>query len=381
MNNQYIETILDKYFTRNNVFTIHQIDSYNDLIDNILPQIISQTFPINIDLYNEKLNNIKINIINIRIERPYYTENNGCRKIMTPNIARLRNFTYSLSVIVDIGIIYNLNENDIKITTPVKNIENILLCKIPIITKSKYCVYKDDIHSECKYDPGGYCIINGNEKVLITQEKIIPNIIQIYSQNKITSKYSYTCEVRSCPKNTFGITKTTILKITNKSLSYNNKLFISFPRLKSDIPICVLFRALGCLTDKEILYHIIDNDNSYEEKLMIKLIHSSLLNNENCHSENDSIEYISKYVNHTNINHNKDIRIEYCKSILNKDLLPHLGNSNCKKIKYLGYMCNRLLKTFLGLLEPSNRDNYDNKRIEPGGILMGNLIYQCMNKK
>ena len=380
MNNQYIEAIIDKYFTRNDIFTIHQIDSYNDLIDNILPQIISQTFPIDIDLYNDKINNVKINIINIRIERPYYTENNGCRKIMTPNIARLRNFTYSLSVIVDIGIIYNLNENNVKITTPTKNIDNILLCKIPIIVKSKYCVYKDDIHSECKYDPGGYCIINGNEKVLITQEKIIPNIIQIYSQNKITSKYSYTCEVRSSPKNTFGITKTTILKITNKSLDYNNKLYISFPRIKSDIPISVLFRALGCITDKEILYHVIDNDNSYEEKLMIKLFYNSLYDKEECYSESDSIEYISKYINHTNINYNKEAKYEYCKTILNKDLLPHLGENNLKKIKYLGYMCNRLLKTFLGLLEPSNRDNYDNKRIESGGILMGNLIYQCINK-
>ena len=34
----------------------------------------------------------------------------------------------------------------------------------------------------------------------------------------------------------------------------------------------------------------------------------------------------------------------------------------------------------MGLIEPSNRDAYDNKRMEPCGVLMGNLIFQAMNK-
>ena len=43
--------------------------------------------------------------------------------------------------------------------------------KIPIMVGSKYCVNNklpDDM--ECKYDGGGYMIVNGNEKVIITQE-------------------------------------------------------------------------------------------------------------------------------------------------------------------------------------------------------------------
>ena len=169
IDDQYIQLIIDKYFKRDNIFVSHQIDSYNDLIDNILPKILSQSFPISIDFKNDKISNICISVTNIKIERPYYTENNGCSKIMTPNIARLRNYTYSLSVIIDIGVNYLLLENDIKIKSPTKYIKNILLCKIPIIVKSKYCVYKDDIFSECRYDVGGYTIINGNEKVIISQ--------------------------------------------------------------------------------------------------------------------------------------------------------------------------------------------------------------------
>ena len=106
VDNQYVELIIDKYFKQENIFTNHQIDSYNDLIDTILPKILSQSFPISIDLKNSKISNISLSILNIKIERPYYTENNGCSKIMTPNVARLRNFTYSLSVIIDVGVVY-----------------------------------------------------------------------------------------------------------------------------------------------------------------------------------------------------------------------------------------------------------------------------------
>ena len=381
IDNKYIESIINEYFKRENIFTIHQIDSYNDLIDNILPRILSQSFPISIDFKNDIISNICVSVLNIKIERPYYTENNGCSKIMTPNIARLRNYTYSLSVIIDIGVKYTLIENDIKIISSIKKIKNILLCKIPIIVKSKYCVYKDDIFKECRYDTGGYTIINGNEKVLITQEKIIPNIIQIYKLTKNNTKYSYLSEVKSYPSLSYGITKTTSIKITNKKLPHDNLIYISFPRIKTDIPISILFRALGCITDKEILYHIIDNDNSSEENNIIKILYKSLMNKSNCHSENDAINYISKYINHsTNVNFTQEMKNEFCKNIIKRDLLPHLGTDNKKKINFIGLMINKLIKCFMGLINPSSRDSYENKRMEPAGVLMGNLIYQGMNK-
>ena len=84
--------------------------------------------------------------------------------------------------------------------------------------------YYKDIVSECSFDSGGYSIINGNEKVIISQEKITPNIIQVYP-SKANSKYAYVSEVRSSRDNTFGITKTISVKITNKSNIYNLSVF------------------------------------------------------------------------------------------------------------------------------------------------------------
>ena len=203
INDSQVETIIDQYFKQNNILVNHHIESYNELIDNIIPKILSQYFPLNINVNNEKINSIQIEIANINVNKPYYTENNGCSKIMSPHVPRKTNYTYSISLNLDINITYHIKENDSIIMLPPKLLKDILLCKIPIVVKSKYCVYKDDLLSECKYDTGGYTIINGNEKVVITQEKVVPNIIQIYQNNKISSKYKFTCKVKSCNPNTF----------------------------------------------------------------------------------------------------------------------------------------------------------------------------------
>jgi len=371
---QHIDHIIHEYFSRDHILMHHQIESFNDLIDNILPEIISNVFPIKFNIKKSGIDSVEFSIKNIKPQIPSYTEKNGCSKVMTPDIARIKNYTYSLPVIVDIIVENKMNDN-----SDIYELQNIILCKIPIAVKSKYCVYKEDIFNECKYDTGGYFIVNGNEKVLITQEKVVPNIIHLYPSANNNTKYQYISEVKSLSPEAFGVVKTCSIKLTNKPLIYDCKLYIKFPRIKKDLPISVVFRALGCLTDKEILYNIIDNDNSEIDNVLIKILQCSLLENENIYTELDAIKYISNHVNLSNNSFSDDIKLDYTKSIIKKDLLPHLC-SDMKKIHFLGIMINKLLKYSLGLIEESNRDSYQNKRMEVAGVLMGNLIYQGMNK-
>jgi len=378
-NSDSIRNIIDKYFEQNNVLTNHQIESYDDFIDNILPTIISQYFPLDLSFNDtSKIKNIKINVINVSIETPQYTENNGCSKVMTPSIARLRNFTYSLTVLIDLIVEITIRDDNIEINLPVKEINNVILTKIPVIVKSRYCNYRKDINSECKFDTGGYSIINGNEKVLISQEKVVPNLIQVYQISKACSKYSYISEVRSSNDNTFGVTKTSTVKITNKSNKYDNLILTTIPRIKEDIPLGILFRALGCISDREILYFIIDNNGSDIDNTMIKIIVNSLKQNNEYKTEYESIKYISKYLN-VNNSFSSEVRMSYCKNILNKEYLPHITGNN-SKLYFLGLMVNKLLKCSLGVISSSDRDSYHNKRIETAGVLLGNLTIQGMNK-
>ena len=376
---ELIENIIEKYF-KDNILTSHQIESYDYFIDNILPMLIKQYFPLEFDFNDKdisKIKHINLNVENINIETPHYTENNGCTKIMTPNIARLRNFTYSLTVLVDLIVEITIKDN-ITINLPVKKIENVILTKIPVIVKSKYCNYKKEINEGCKYDPGGYSIINGNEKVLISQEKIVPNLIQVYRVSKTCSKYSFVSEIRSSNENVFGITKSFSIKITNKSSKYENQIFATISRIKEDIPIGILFRALGCITDKEILHYIIDNNNTEIDNIIVKMVIKSLRSSENYRTEYECLKYISKSLI-INCSVNSELKMEYCKNILNKDYLPHL-DSGISKLYFTGLMVNKLIKCYLNIETPSDRDSYYNKRIETPGVLLGNLTLQGLNK-
>ena len=382
LDDKCVEQLIHKYFKRNNILVNHQIESYNDYIDNILPNILSQYFPLVIN-FNDKVSTIKsitLKLKNMNIESPYFTENNGCTKVMTPHIARLRNCTYSATVTVDISVEIIIYEGDLIVTKPEKIIPKVTIGHFPILVKSKYCVNHLDPLSECKYDIGGYAIINGNEKVIITQEKIVPNIIQVYHNSKNTSKYSYISEVRSSNEKIFGTTKTISIKITKKKSQNEDKLFISFPHIKQDIPLFIVFKALGCLTDKEIIYFIIDNNHSQLDYEMIKVLKNSISDASEIHTEIEAIEYISKYINHANTSFTTDMKINYTKSIFQKEYLPHLEDDSYHKIYFTALMTNKLLKCYFKVDLPSDRDSYVNKRLEPCGVLLGNLTFQCMNR-
>ena len=66
---------------------------------------------------------------------------------------------------------------------------------------SKYCILSSQKipkkGNECIYDYGGYFIINGNEKVCVSQEKIAENKVYVFKTNKASSKYSHIAEIKS----------------------------------------------------------------------------------------------------------------------------------------------------------------------------------------
>ena len=87
----------------------HHIDSFNDFIDNKIPNTILKVSPLSIfHDYDPAMNHYKyeisINFINSYYTKPYISENDGSVKPLFPYDARMRNFTYSSTLYVDIEI-------------------------------------------------------------------------------------------------------------------------------------------------------------------------------------------------------------------------------------------------------------------------------------
>ena len=181
-----IDDLIKSFFNQTKILVRHQIESYDDFIDNIIPNIFEQFFPLVIESKDNTniINSIKLSVDNIIIGDAYCIENNGCSNILTPQIARLRNYSYCCSLYIDITSSVTIKENGNLITLPDKVIKNVLFGKLPLMVNSKYCMSNKSINNDCKYDIGGYMIINGNEKVIISQERISNNTIQVFQTKR-----------------------------------------------------------------------------------------------------------------------------------------------------------------------------------------------------
>ena len=243
----------------------HQIESYNDFVNYKIDDIIEQYNPLSIlHDYNPQTNSynneIYVSMSNPVLTKPTIHENDGSTKPMIPSEARLRNFTYSASLFVDISIKYVFKDPESgKIEESKRKINKINIGKIPIMILSQHCFlneldYQKRIDmGECPYDKGGYFIINGSEKVIVCQERVAENKIYVFKANKSSGKYSHVAEVKSVPEKKFLPPKNVSIKITSKNGIYGKTIKIVVPDIKHDIPIFILFKSLGIESDKDII--------------------------------------------------------------------------------------------------------------------------------
>jgi len=384
--------VIDKYFAENSLVK-HQIESFNDFVLRKIDEIIEGFNPI--EIYHqyipdqEKFKHIlRINISNPILSKPIIYEKDGSTKLMTPNDARLRNFSYSAPLNVDIEInCMTYDEEQCDYINEVKKLNNINLGKIPIMVNSRYCILNSSTDNSnvnrCRYDPGGYFIINGNEKVVVSQDRICENKTHVFTNNKQTA-FSHIAEIRSVAENKFGVPKTTTLKLSSKSSQYGKYIRVNIHHIKHDIPLFILFRALGIESDKQIMEYIVfDVDDPVNEIVMKELI-GTIDEATDVVCSRDALEYMSKYLQINGYPRemltNKGQRLNIIRTILEKEFLPHVGSDFRKKALYLGYMVNKLIRCYLGIWEMDDRDSYINKRVDSPGVLMANLFRQYFGK-
>ena len=388
----YCWDILDKYFTENkSIDSIsplikHQIDSYNKFINTTLPQIISGFNPIKITTkqteVDNKIQRININVLNPSLTKPIYQLPDGTQTIMTPYIARMNNLTYSCSLYVNVHIIIEYLNEDNTIVKIDKYVNNVYIGKIPIMVRSTACILHqvpaigDNDNNECRYDYGGYFIVNGNEKVLIMQDRINENDTLVFAPNN-NSDGLY-AEIRSMNDSIYLPPKTTSLNMSGKLNHMGRSIRLNTSFIRSEIPVFIMFRALGILSDKEIIQHIVyDLDNKNNQRIIVQLM-TCCDDASDIHTQEQAEEVLIKImtgVNKTTQNATKILR----ENIIN-DFLPHVGKNYRRKALYLGYMIRKMIRIYLGYDSYDNRDSYMNKRIDSPGILLSNLFRQCYGK-
>jgi DNA-directed RNA polymerase II subunit RPB2 len=418
-------TVISSFFDTKGLVS-QQTDSFDEFTQTTIQDLVNEYSTITLDQPNPPsplgkkiaLRRYEIKFGTVMVSRPTISETDGTVTSLLPYECRDRNLTYasplyinitkkvSIAVEKDVGydemddaqqleakrtgemptkLIWEQEESpeddDAGKSEDWKNM--VFVGKLPIMVKSKIChlsrEHEDSLFmvNECPYDQGGYFVINGSEKVLIAQERSAANIVQVFKKAQ-PSPYTYTAEIRSALEKGSRLISSLSLKLYGKGDSarggFGQTIHTTLPFVKSDLPIAIVFRALGVVSDEDILNHICyDRKDSQMLEMLRPCIEEAF-----CVQDREvALDFIGKRGNRDQAGLGREKRVRVAKDILQKETLPHISQtegSETRKAFFLGYMVHKLLQCALGRREPDDRDHFGKKRLDLAGPLLAKLF-------
>lgn len=349
---KYSRTLIKKYFEEQS-FVNSDIESFNNLIERELQEIVNENREIVPTIIPANVDDFRIKFDKIWVSKPEIIEADGSKRKIYPMEARIRKLTYAAPIFIEVSAHINEVQRE-SFTTQIGN--------LPVMLKSKHChlhkLGREELieKGEDPDDPGGYFIINGTEKVLINIEDLAANRLLIEKNNVGPSKF---VGKLFSERGSFKIPHT--LERLKDGIFY-----LTFTRVNR-VPLIIIIKALSLLKDEEIV-NFVSHEKKYDEILI------NLYEFVEIKTEEEALDYIAKKIGITQA---KEVRIQRIQEILDKYLLPHLGiekNDRIFKAYNLCKMLKRYIKTANGELKEDDKDHYMNKRLKLSGDLLADLL-------
>ena len=345
-----------------------------------------------------------VEFANVQIRKPTIFENNGAVTPMYPNDARLRNMTYAAPVYTDIIATYTMktpNPNGEPIVEiKRRTLPHVHVGKIPVMVGSKFCILYDTPEKsprelgECSEDIGGYFIIQGGERVVISQERMAENVPFVFRNNKSRNKEVEVIDVKSIGPDNEGAPKSMSVKIVQngKNAMAPEHIRITCPRIKAEIPLFVMIRALGIESDRDIIELICGSVETPYAMIFQECIedagaittkekaHEWLAANLGTGGGSRESYSASTLPNAAAI---RAARVTTIRDVLAEECLPHIGGATMlfEKAAYIAAITKKVLDVFTGRVPHDDRDAYPNKKVELPGNLMSNLFRYLFGTK
>ena len=382
------ETLIRSYFqTQDYPFTRHHIESYDQFISQDIGAIIKAENPFTLlqdqigttDKYKYKaeifiggLNGDKIYIGTPALSQATTSE----IRILFPNEARLRNLTYASMVHVDILIrITNLRIDpsvkgrfiqDVIELSPEKGddfsfLSKVPLFKIPIMLHSRYCLLHGKPQSflkeagECVYDSGGYFIVDGSEKVLITTQEQAHNTLNIVRQDNDPDIKVYASIVCLNPVNR------KMIRVSFQWVHSSQTLQVTIPFVRKPIPIFILFRAMGLISDEDIVRAIIPDAKSADADILEPLLQHSII---------EAFPFLDKYsaIHYMKVL-TKGFSVEHVLDILYNQTFIHVDNKPGARVAFLAECVRKIIRVVANIDKDTDKDDIRNQRCLTSGVL------------
>jgi len=353
-----------------------QKQSYDFFIHHRLNKIVEEEPTVEIPLGDGRFYCVKFG--QVFVDKPYIIDENRQVRYITPNEARIRDLTYSSAVSVNIRtciLHHEINAvgEKVECETEHKEFFKVLIARIPMMIGTSKCnLYgmtpeQKTASGECMYDTGGYFIVKGKERVLVSQERMNYNIVYVFEQ-KPSSKFLLVSEIRSMSEET-GHSVLLQMKITN-----DQKVVLQVPYMSQELPLGIVFKALQfTLEEIETILRFNVGEDALRNPVIVRMLRATTRDAETMDSVDKALAYIAQFAVH---NVSKERKLFYANQILHNELFPHLGitSSRMQKGYFLGHMFAKLTATFAGKRPMDDRDHINNKRVEVSGHLLSELF-------
>lgn len=354
----------------------HQVEAFDNFMLHLLPHVINEAPALRAvdEAHGEEHT---ITLCNVGVDRPTVSDADGADHALHPHQARMRGLTYASNVVVD--VVHDVVANGVHSERRVYR--EVLLCSIPTMVGSACChTQTTPSDHECRLDHGGYFIINGIEKALVSQERLRTNYPFVFRAGS-QGKYQLVCEIRSCAESKLRSTSTLLIHLSNTKRGEMPQMTAVLPFMQQvSIPILALFRMLRVNTRADVVRLIVGDVEGPLTRLLCSILDHDATADMNT---DDLFDWLGR---EGTVEPTHERRRRYLDHIVSNEFLPHMGLSNDDamlhaKAVYIGFMVRRLLRVYVGELETDDRDHYAGKRIDPSGMgMLFRQLYRSMLK-
>jgi DNA-directed RNA polymerase subunit B" len=366
------------YFAREHVAR-HQHDSFNNFLQHNLQKVVNEQQVIETDIASRGKGNppVWVELGRIEVKKPVVREADGSHSDLFPSEARLRNLTYAAPIQLEMTLVQGDDRQEAV---------NTIIGQLPVMVGSMCCnTYglsdtERISHGEDPLDPGGYFIINGSERVLMTLEDLASNKIM----TEFTERYNERIYVAKVFSQYRGYRALVIVERNRKNL-----LEVSFPSVAGHLKFVDLMRSLGLVSDHDIV-----NAVSTDEDVLTFMMQN--LEESECDTVEDGIMYVGRKLAP---NQTRDYQRKRSEFVLDNYLLPHLNylmppglkeedsgyrqaveSVRLAKAHFLGRMAEACFDLVLEKRRIDDKDHYANKRLKLAGDLMEDLFRISLNR-
>src|SRR3990167_6364888 len=347
-----VRPLIEEYFNKHS-FVEANLKSFDHFISKELQKIIDEIGEIVPSIIPSDVQEFKIRLDKIWVDKPQIIEADGSRRDVYPSEARLRKLTYSAPMYLEVSA----HIDGVQVESFTSEIG-----RMPLMVKSKFChlngLKRNELieKGEDPDDPGGYFILNGNERVLVMVEDLASNKLLISENNVGPSRFTGRL-----------FSEKGALKIPHTIEQMKDGIvYLSFTTFKR-VPIIAVIKSLGLCKDEEIM-KLICEDKQYDDVFI------NLYGSVDLKTVDQAQEFIGKSVGLTISKEDKLARIQ---ERLDRYLLPHLGTDKESRMIKAYNLCKHI-KKFLMVSRDGvgldDKDHYMNKRLKLSGDLLADLF-------